>query len=511
MNTIKAYWKDKPLLLILLTAIFFRLLAVIFSKGYGMQDDHFLIIEAAQSWVDGYDYNNWLPQNSRNGVPEGHSFFYVGIHYILLSIMNFFKILDPQAKMFIIRLLHAAFSLIVVSLGFKITRKLSNIENAKLVGIILAVYFIMPFLSVRNLVEMVCIPFLIIGVWMIMNYKEKKYPLLQILFAGLIMGLAFSTRVQTIMFAFGIGLVLLFEKKWREAFIFGFGYFLSIAIIQGIPDYFIWGYPFAELTEYIRYNIENATNYNTQPWHMYLGLLAGILIPPISLFIIFGFFRYWKKYLLLFLPTFIFVLFHSWFPNKQERFILSILPFLIIVGIIGWNEFVGKSAFWQKNTKILKACWIFFWVINLSLLPFVTTMYSKKAYCESMYHIAKYKDVKFILAERTNHDKVKMLPEFYAGQWVGIFEVNKVKPIDSLKTYIAKFEKSAYPRFLIFFEENNLDTRVNAMKEIFPNIEYETKIEPGLVDKVLYWMNPANANETLYIYRNKDFFSEKRE
>ncbi len=102
MEKIKTYYIQNPLKSILILAFVVRLIAVIFSQGYGFHDDHFLVIEAAQSWVDGYDYNNWLPKNSRNGIPEGHSFFYVGIHYILLSIMNFFKILDPQAKMFII-------------------------------------------------------------------------------------------------------------------------------------------------------------------------------------------------------------------------------------------------------------------------------------------------------------------------------------------------------------------------------------------------------------------------
>ena len=43
------------------TILFFglvvRLMASIFSQGYGMHDDHFLIIEASTSWIDGYDYN----------------------------------------------------------------------------------------------------------------------------------------------------------------------------------------------------------------------------------------------------------------------------------------------------------------------------------------------------------------------------------------------------------------------------------------------------------------------
>ena len=63
---------------ILFAALIMRLIAAIFSQGYGMHDDHFLIIEASSSWVDGYDYNGWLPWSEGNrGRPEGHSFSYV--------------------------------------------------------------------------------------------------------------------------------------------------------------------------------------------------------------------------------------------------------------------------------------------------------------------------------------------------------------------------------------------------------------------------------------------------
>ena len=46
---IQQEWDEKPLRLIVLVAVFFRLIAVIFSKGFGWFDDHFLIIEASQS------------------------------------------------------------------------------------------------------------------------------------------------------------------------------------------------------------------------------------------------------------------------------------------------------------------------------------------------------------------------------------------------------------------------------------------------------------------------------
>ena len=262
MEKIRKYWNEKPLLIIMWTAVIVRIIAVVFSKGWGMHDDHFLVIEASQSWVDGTDYNNWLPGSNGNITPSGHSFFYVGFHYLLFSLLKVLNIFDPQMKMFVVRFLHAAFSLITVYFGFKITEKLSNTKNAKIAGLLLSIYWFMPFLSVRNLVEFTCIPFLILGIWIIIKTKPGKNILLFYFFAGLITGLAFSIRFQSLTFAGGIALAILIQKKWKETFLFGTGVLVAVFLIQGIIDYFVWGYPFAELTEYIRYNIEDAYNYN---------------------------------------------------------------------------------------------------------------------------------------------------------------------------------------------------------------------------------------------------------
>ena len=507
MQILKKYWNEKPLTVILLAAIFFRLIAVIFSKGFGMHDDHFLVIEAAQSWVDGMDYNNWLPGSKGNTGPTGHSFFYVGLHYLLLSFIDFIGINDPQFKMFIVRFLHAVFSLLTVILGYKITAKLYDKNSAKTVGLLLAILWFMPFLSVRNLVEVTCIPFVLYGIWILISYKTNKIIFFS-LFAGFVLGLAFSIRYQTIIFTGGVGLALLIQKKWKEAIGLGVGFAISVFLIQGIIDIFIWGYPFAELNEYIRYNVENAYNYNIIAWYSYLLLILGILIPPVSFFLFYGFLRTWKKHFLIFLPTILFLVFHSYFPNKQERFILPIIPFIIILGIIGWNKFVEKSKFWNRNKKLLKACWIFFWTINLILLPVISTMYSKKARVESMVYLSKYENIKYILLEDTNNDNAKICPRFYLNQWSGEYRVTQQI---SLKVYPEKIwtEKNSAPGFVLFFEEKNINNRVNSIKTVLPNIEYEATIEPGFVDNIMHWLNPINANQIIYIYRNTDIYTNK--
>ena len=50
-----------PLFLILIVAAVLRITTAIFSEGYLMHDDHFWVVEAAASWSEGEDYNNWLP------------------------------------------------------------------------------------------------------------------------------------------------------------------------------------------------------------------------------------------------------------------------------------------------------------------------------------------------------------------------------------------------------------------------------------------------------------------
>jgi hypothetical protein len=509
MQLIRKYWEERPLFIILFLGIFFRLVAVIFSRGWGMHDDHFLIIEPAQAWAEGINYNNWLPGPHGASQPDGHSLLYSGIHFLFFFICGLLHFDDPQSKMYVVRFFHAAFSLITIYWGYKLTLKLAGKGPAKIAGILLSVLWLMPFLSVRNLVEVVCIPFMLMGLWYIYRAKENDGNKVFYLIAGIIMGVGFSVRFQTAIFISGTALALLMHRLWKPAIIFALGVFISIALFQGITDYFIWGSPFSEVGEYIRYNIAAAHDYIKGPWYLYIMLLTGILIPPISIFLFIGFFRCWKKHLLIFLPVFIFLLFHSVFPNKQERFILPILPFIIILGVIGWTDFVKQSKFWKKYPALLRSCWIFFWVINTIGLFAVTPMYSKKARVESMVYLSRYKNINCILQEDIYHSGIPMLPQYYLGQWVGVGEINSEQTQNVYSNRLKYIIKKRYPHFVLFYGPENLQQRVEKVKEFLPGIVYETTVSPGYIDDLLYRINPRNTNQTIIIYRNSEFYPNK--
>ena len=131
IDRLKKFWQENPLMIILLLAAVIRFLAAIFSKGYAMSDDHFVVIHNAQRWLDGY--KNWFADDH----PSGFSLVYPGLHYILFYLLKLAGIVNPEIKMLIVRFLHALYSLITVYFGYQITLRLSNRETANIAGLLL--------------------------------------------------------------------------------------------------------------------------------------------------------------------------------------------------------------------------------------------------------------------------------------------------------------------------------------------------------------------------------------
>ncbi|MDP4292561.1 MAG: hypothetical protein Q8908_15890, partial [Bacteroidota bacterium] len=268
--------------------------------------------------------------------------------------------------------------------------------------------------------------------------------------------------------------------------------------------------PFAEFQQYIKYNIDNRFNYPTGSFFKYFEFLLGVIIVPMGLYLFYGFFRGWKKYLIIFLPTFIFLLFHSLFPNKQERFIYSIIPFLFIAGVCGWNDFIAKSKYWERHQLFYKRSLTFFWVVNTIFLIVFTFSYSKKARVESMIYLSAYPNIHNLLLEDAFSHDTRMAPLFYLGQWPTVRQYAHSPQYSPIAKVYENTTAKDRPDFVLFFTDREIDRRVDSVKKIAPHLVYETTVEPGLLDKILYKMNPLNTNQTIVIYRNTDIEPVKR-
>ena len=483
---------------ILFAALIVRLVAAIFSQGYGMHDDHFLVIEASTSWVDGYDYNGWLPWSEGNrGKPEGHSFTYVGLNYLFFYLFKYLGFTDPKVLMIFNRMFHGLISLLVVYFGIKITEQLSNRKNAVVVGWLLALLSVMPFLSVRNLVELAAIPFLIWGVWLLVKpqmYKITRFDLNVTIFsAGLLIGLAVSYRYQIAVFAIAIGAYYFFKWQFKDFIVYTLGLMVSFGITQGLVDYLIWGYPFAEFISYSLYNMDEGVQYlPNSNYLMYFWVLMGVLLFPFGVLTCIGFFRSAKNYFLLFLPTLVFILFHTFYPNRQERFILTVLPFFIILGVMGYSS-LKEKVFWNK---IWRVSWIIFWVLNIPLMVALCFHYSKKSRVEAMY--ALYNNTiknERILLEGSLNTKPSQMPKFYAKSWYcGLIE--RSDTTQRLDVY----EGNKYD-YIFFFGNEKLKQRIQEYKTIYPKIKLIKKCEPSFIDNIARTLNPRNSNQYIEVWR----------
>jgi len=495
----RAWAAKKPLIALTLLALLPRLVAAIFSGGYFAHDDHFLIIESAASWVQAPRYSTWLPWNQGDDpTPSGHSFFYVGLHYLLFSALKVIGLTDPKAQMIVIRLLHAVWSVVVVRTGYRIALHLSDREIAWRTGLFLALFYFMPFLAVRNLVEVACIPFLMLGSWQLLRHGPRP-SYRDVLIAGIWIGLAVNVRFQTLFFAAGPGLALLLHRRVAPAVVYGLGVALPLVVFQGSIDLFLWGRPFAELTEYVVYNLNNTTTYFDQPWYNYLLLLLGIFIPFFSVAVFFGFFRKATP-LLLWLPVLLFLAVHSYFPNKQERFLLPIVPLFFVLGYVAWEQWRAVSTWWHHRQGLWRSTMRFTWALNIGLLVVLCFSYSKRSRVEAMYGLREERPLRGILVEDSVEGEAPMPPLFYLGQWDMPVIPWKGTPGD-LQGLVAERGNDVLPDIVLFIGEEDLKARMDKVEQALGPLTILRLAKPGLLDRVVHWLNPVNRNETVLIAR----------
>jgi hypothetical protein len=500
----------KKLVFILSIALFFRLIAAVFSSGYAMHDDHFLVVETPSSWVHGYDSGYWLPKTQKAMVeegrlkemrPQGHSLTYYGFHYMIFKTFDSIGVENPKTQMFIIRLLHAFLGVFVVYLVFLLSQLISNKKTALELAWIAALGWAFSFLSVRNLVEVVCIPFLLAAV--ILSIKGVKRKAVSFgLVAGLLMALAVSIRYQTVVFFGVFGMLLLVKQSFKLAFSILGGFVFCFILLQGLPDYLIWGYPFAELMEYFLYNASDARfdyaadlsrNYGLN----YLAVLALITVPLLGVFWFIGFFTQWKKQFLLFWPAIAFLVFHMSYINTQERFIFPVLHIVLILGYIGWQSIKEKRGVVIENKTLWKTFVALSWTLNFVLLLALSTYYVKKSRVESASTMIREDAIYYIVQENTIKQETPYIPLFYAQKWEAqCYDVYDVAYYDTLPDV-----GPGKVIYIFFYGIEMIDQRLNFAKNKFPTLTFVGKYDPSFIDMIVHKLNPVNRNETITVYR----------
>ena len=493
-----------PLFLPLMAGLLLRLVAATFSTGYLMHDDHFMVVEAGASWAAGEDYNSWLPWN-QTGEPKAKpaNFAYVGTQFLVFAVLPHLGISDPQHQMWVIRILHGLYSCLLIVLAYGLARHLAPSRTSVAVTTAwwMAAGGFWPLLSVHQLVEMVCIPPLMWAFWALS--REERLGWKAIVTAGIGIGIATGLRYQCGLFGIGLVPVLLFQKQLRALLAIGFTALTTFFLMQG-ADLFVWGEPLVQLRAYIDYNAENAGNYPSGPWYQYILTLLGLLIPPASLMILWGALHrrsaqpvWWR----VLVPVVVFLIFHSAFVNKQERFILPAVPALLVLGAVGWDLWRQCSRWWSGRRRLEHVLWGAFWALNAVLLAGTVTYEAKRARVQAMSFLHDAGAEHFAIIQV---DSGSMPPRFYSGGW-HVHHIDDRRDGRGGPPAATAARWCAHPpEYLLFQGREHLAEAVQDYKADLPGIRYVTTIQSSRIDRWLERLNPLNASERIMVYAVDD-------
>jgi hypothetical protein len=136
----------------------------------------------------------------------------------------------------------------------------------------------------------------------------------------------------------------------------------------------------------------------------------------------------------------------------------------------------------------------------LFLLLVITPTYSKRNRVEAMLYLRSKGDVKNLIIENSNRDGSMMSPMFYLAKWVKDYPVTNTEPLDSTYKKILQMPDSILPNYIVFYQAENLEQRLEATKRNF-NVQFETKVEPSFIDDFMHRINPSNKNAQTFIYK----------
>jgi len=114
---------------------------------------------------------------------------------------------------------------------------------------------------------------------------------------------------------------------------------------------------------------------------------------------------------------------------------LPVIPFIVMAGVITFNQVKETNAFLLKNKKFVAGSWKFFWVFNTIVLIALTPSSTKLSRVEAMNYLSKKTDVNSFILESSNSGTV-LMPRYYLQKWVPYYNVTKEIPADTLLTQL---------------------------------------------------------------------------
>ncbi len=402
---------------------------------------------------------------------------------------------DPGFEMLIVRLIQAAYSLLVVYFVYRLLERSLGRESAMLGGLLAAVFFAMPVTAVHQLEESVCqVPLLAACWWWQRSEAGDQPSAVWGALAGAALGTALILRFPLIGFVAAFVILVLLRPLPAQRKLPFLGGLALVIVLQGYSNAMInheWWYSFIHrlgpMLHPQRMAVEADGYPSSPPWHYVLTLL-GAFIPPASILLLAAAVKGGLRLHFLGIATLAFLVSHGLIANKQERFLLPILPLVFILIVAGLPWLAARVA-----RPVYRSMWWYFWIVNALLLAIVTLSFSKKDRVEPLLVVYRRHDATGVLVAQYN--QTFGVPEYYLGQPrppVVVVERGQDVTHSTMGLPI---------NYVIVYSDTPEADRVFLATALHRNLTLLTVVQPSLTDRLVHAINPRhNRAHTAAIY-----------
>ena len=482
-------FEEHPFITVLILGAALRLITAIFSQGFLAVDDHHVLVDAAERLASGQGLE----------VAHRRSILYPGAVALVMRAMEAVGDSSPHHQMLVIRLLQAAFSVLDIYFVYRMLERIASLRAARLGGLLVATCFVLPITSVHQFEETVCqVPLLAAVYWALRAEGERRGAMFAAL-SGMALGVALVLRFPLIPFVAPFALMVVCRPRlgWRRAH-----FVLSLAAVltlQGFSNHLInheWWYSFRSYYgPLFHWPAEALTPQGSypqgEPW-TYAAALLGIFIPPFSVLFAAAAARGGTHSPLLGVPTLTFLLAISVIANRQERFLLPVLPIIILLAALGFQ--VVETWFARRAWRsAYRALWTYYWAVNSVLVVAAAFVYGKKDRVAPLVFVqARHDATGVVVAEYTYGFPV---PGYYLGQprpQVFVFE-DRTRVVQD-----AQAVRAANPpaNYLILYSDSVEVDEARLERALGARLRRDAVIGPSLGDELAHVINPRRNHAT---------------
>ncbi|MEK7705181.1 MAG: hypothetical protein AAB426_09500, partial [Myxococcota bacterium] len=301
-------WAAKhPLALAILAGAVARLVGATWGLSFHARDDYFHVVDPAVHWLENPAFD-WNASDLAGAGIRSH--LVPRVVWLLFLGARTIGITSPEAMLRLVYATVGAYSLLVIPAVSLFARRLTREETARRATWLAALYFAMPYLGTRLLIESLAMPPLVLGLYLATSQRPSR-----LLGAGVLVGLACWFRFQVGAAALGLAGVIA-VRAWKQGGLRAVARELvpltvggAIAIgAQGLFDLWTTGRFLGPVLANVDINLHPHAELSRSTPLAYVGMWLLLTLPPATLVLLAPMVRAGMRYTIATWPFLIFVL-----------------------------------------------------------------------------------------------------------------------------------------------------------------------------------------------------------